>query len=88
MCAIQPNQEKSEKAAAFRPSQARTSLDLGQICLSISSVSGRVKLMFLMDGSVEWEFRWARLYQSLANGLKSAVISWKFRPKLYYISDL
>jgi len=30
-------------------------IDLGQTCPSIKFISGRVKSMFLMDGSVEWD---------------------------------
>jgi hypothetical protein len=58
---------------------ASVGIDQGQTCLSIRFVSGWVKSMFLTDGSVEWDFRWAGLYrlliilagERLANEVKS-----------------
>jgi hypothetical protein len=42
--------------------QISVGIDQGQTCPSIRFVSGWVKSMFLMDGSVEWDFGWAGLY--------------------------
>jgi hypothetical protein len=49
-------------------------IDPGQTRPSIRSVSGRVKSMFLTDGSVEWEFRRAGLYRLLASELERTML--------------